>query len=233
MDISKELLEQEKLEFAKLKQKIASEIGLYGLSDDEMESALKTLISMESENFDNIMNDIVLRKYYHYFLNYIFPQIDTMLTLGKTPPVHLKYFEDKQEINEKNRNAINNSLNTYCYHVCDEFIVNSITGHKSPITAELMNLIKKKDIFRVSYNYDVKVATSHPAPAFNYNVDSWLNYASYVQNRLISIDNRLKKRIPAFEQSIEMYEKHVKLYKEYIRKYRFIEVAHQANERIK
>ena len=233
MEIPADRLNKQKEEFMQLKEKIVNELGFQGLDDDEIEKSLKLLIGLESENFDNSMNDLVLRKYYNYFLDDIFPAIYSMITLKEIPSVNIKYYNNKKEINALNKEALNRSLAAYFYSINDGFLVNTVNSHESHLTGELEKLIVKDDVFRTDYKYDPKIMSKHPVIDFNYDIRKWISYAIYVQKRLSEIEKNLNDKIPDFEQSSELYEYHIKLYRDYVVKYRYISAAGQISSKTK
>ncbi len=230
MEIPADKLSQQKMEFNKLKEKIVNELGFQGLNDEEIEDALRMLINVETEAFNNSMNDLVLRKYYNYFIDYILPEIYIMISSRQTPKDHIQYYEYKQKINEKNKKAIMSSLNAYFYSVNNGFLVNTVNSHEAHLADELEGILMKDDIFRIDYNYNSDIATKYPAIDFDYNLENWVLYASYIQDRLFEIENNLNDKVPSFKQTLAMYEQHIKLYKDYIRKYRFIMATDQIDK---
>ncbi len=230
MEISLKLLETQELKFAELKKQITNELNLQALSDDEIEESLKALIQIETEAFDNSMNDLVLRKYYCYFIDNIFPLIYAMITSHKTPQNHLKYFELKKKINEKNRVLLKKSFDDYFYKVGNGFIVNTLNSHEVHMVDELEEIWQKKDLFMVDHNYDDSIATKYPEPKFDYDLNFWVLYAADIQKKLFLIEQSLAEKIPDFASSLALYEHHLKLYLEYVKKYRFISACKQIKE---
>ena len=203
-----------------LRKSIMAELNLPKLSIEDLEGTLCSLIGMESETFDNSMNDLVLRRYYNYFLTVIFPRIYNMIELKRTPKDHIKYADSEDDMSKKNINnlhaeAIRQAIEFYGYSVNDGFLINNFNSHEVHISDELLTLMSMKDIFRVKYNYNPEIATKFPMIEFDYKLQDWVEYAYSVQERLASLENTLNDKVVDFKQNLDIYEYHISLYREY------------------
>lgn len=203
-----------------LRKSVMAELNLPNLSIEELEGTLRSIISIESETFDNSMNDLVLRRYYNYFLTGIFPAIYNMIESKRTPQDHIKYVDSEDDVSKKTINklhaeAIRQAIEFYGYSVNDGFLINNFNSHEVHISDELLALMSMKDIFRVKYNYNPEIATKYPMIEFNYKLQDWVEYAYAIQERLAFLESTLNDKIVDFKQNLDIYEYHISLYREY------------------
>lgn len=222
MNIPEELFEKEQESFFNLKQKISEELGFVG-TDDEIEEALKRLLAMESEMFDNSMNDLVLKKYYESFLKDVYPQIRILTRKNNNNnSLDLSLLFEKNKINEANHKAIKSALATYFYQVKDGCLLNVLNSHEVLLSEELKRIIRTRDIFQKESHLNENIRAKHLDIKYNYRPSYWEIYFDVMRKDLHTVNKQLEDKIPDFASNLEIYEYHIKLYIEYITKYRFI-----------
>ncbi len=207
-------------EFEQIRKTIVDELGFYGLTNDEIMSALAALVSIEAENFDKHANLLVLRKYYTYFLNYIAPSLLNMVRANNnSEQLEQRFFDLKKTLNGLNQELFDNVLEVYGYFINDGYLENAITESKQQINPAVASA-KRQDMFRVAHNYDENIVTRHPDIKYNYNPLTWETFINdNIRPSLREINRYLNSQIPDFEENLSHYERHILLYKEYKMKY--------------
>ncbi len=230
MDISMELLEKEKMDFLNLKMQIKEELGFDG-TDDEIEETLEKFLSLESEIFNISLNDIVLKRYYEYFLENVYPTVMDFIEINNnSDKADTSLLLSKNKINRKNKKAIEFALKDYFCTINNDYLLNQLNSHEVLISSELRQVVSNSDIFQKNNHLNKSITGNYPSIKYNYNYSFWKNYSNIVSKVIESLNKRLESKIPDFEESLNSYEYHIGLYKEFVKKYRYISICDMKGE---
>ena len=215
--------------FEKIKDEIINKFSFIGLNDEEIKEALEKLIKLQGEALEGNIQKLVLRRYYYYFLTYVYPQIRVMLNVNNNNSSLLQsLFDYKKDINQKNLKYIEQALNDYGFYFqkpLNDFkdlennpLINVVTG-KEVTMDDNLEYFAKKDLFMMEHSYNKEFMTKHPSIEYNYNVNYWENYAENIKKRFDYLNEYLYKQIPSFNDNENDYLEYLEDYKKYIKAY--------------
>lgn len=207
--------EKQEADFFSLKKEIEDEFDIN--SNDDIKEDLKRILALETEIFNISLNDIVLKRYYEYFMEKVYPLVLFVTKKNsKFDGIDTLSLPVKGRINEENRNAIKLALADYALERKDDYLLSKLNSHEVLLSNELREVMNKKDIFQRNSNLNKDIQSKYAEIKYNYSYSFWQGFGNVVMRVIESLEKRLSSKIPDFAENIKTYEYHISLYKRFL-----------------
>lgn len=205
-------------ELRDLKRQIIRDYSFYDQNDEQMLVNLKDLIDLDTEQFEEFINEIVLRRYYASYLSKIAPWILELVRKNNYFILAPMYIKERDELLEENHKLLYEALNCYGLTIEGDCLESSITNRKFPISTQIV-YANRKNMFEDDKEYDERIRATHKMIEYNYNPLTWECKINTIKLRLADIETVLHDNIPSFDSKIKDYENMINTYREFKMKY--------------